>query len=249
MAGRVHGIAGNHTKQPYIEFVKGIPSDLEYDTFFDINKRNCMVMDDQIDNAGGDKRIINLFTKGSCHHNLRVIYIVQNLFHQRKGSRSISLNSHYLVLFSNPRDKLRILTLAKQMYLGHTDYFIKRYEEAVYRPFGYLLIDLKTTTQDNCRLRTNFLPGDERLDNVVEPDNISQELLKYRKQQNLARAPALPATQKLQDLMDGLLSRADFREYEKARQYMQPPKKYLRFKQKLNLRSTKSSLPYFEEQR
>ena len=94
-----------------------------------------MVIDDQMENAGGDKRIVNLFTRGSHHRNLSVIYIVHNLFHQGKNSRSISLNSHYLVLFKNPRDKLQILTLAKQMYPGNTDFFIKRYEEAVRRPF------------------------------------------------------------------------------------------------------------------
>ena len=64
---------------------------------------------------------------------------MQNLFHQGKGSRNISLNSHYLVLFKNPRDKLQILTLAKQMYPGQTDFFLNQYEEAVKRPFGYLL--------------------------------------------------------------------------------------------------------------
>ena len=104
--------------------------------------------------ASKDKRIVNLFTsftRGSHHRNLSVIYIVQNLFHQGKGSRSVSLNSHYLVLFKNPRDKL---TLAKQMYPGQTDFFLNQYEEAVKRPFGYLLIDLKSTTQDNCRLQT-----------------------------------------------------------------------------------------------
>ena len=69
---------------PNVEFVKGIPSDLEQDTFFDINKRNLMVVDDQMENAGWDKRIVNLFTRGSHHHNLSVIYIVQNLFHQGK---------------------------------------------------------------------------------------------------------------------------------------------------------------------
>ena len=54
--------------------------------------------------AGKDNRIVNLFTKGLHHRNLSVIYIVQNLFHQRKGNRSISLfNSHYLDLFKNPR--------------------------------------------------------------------------------------------------------------------------------------------------
>ena len=50
------------------------------------------------------------------------------------------------------------MTLAKQMYPGQTDFFLNQYEEAVKRPFGYLLIDLKTITQDNCRLRTNVLP-------------------------------------------------------------------------------------------
>ena len=46
---------------PNIEFVKGITSDLEHDTFFDINKRNLMAIDDGMDYAGGDKRIVNLF--------------------------------------------------------------------------------------------------------------------------------------------------------------------------------------------
>ena len=110
---------------PNIEFVKGIPTALEQDAYFNVNKRNLIVFDDQMIDAGKDKRIVNLFTRGSHHRNLSVIYIVQNLFHQGKGSRSISLNSHYLVLFKNPRDKLQVLTLAKQMYPGRTEFFFK----------------------------------------------------------------------------------------------------------------------------
>ena len=86
--------------------------------------------------AEKDNRIVNLFTKGSHHRNLNVIYIVQNLFHQGKGNRSISLNSHYLVLFRNPRDKLQSLTLDKQMHPSETAWFIK---EAVRTPYGYRL--------------------------------------------------------------------------------------------------------------
>ena len=71
------------------------------------------------------------------------------------------LNSHYYVLSKNPRDKLQVLTLAKQVYPGGTDFFLKQYERAVRRPYEYLLIDLKTTTQNDCRLRTNVLPGEE----------------------------------------------------------------------------------------
>ena len=142
------------------------------------------MFDDQMIDANKDKRIVNLFTRGSHHRNLSVIYIVQNLFHQGKGRRSISLNSRYLVLFKNPQDKLQILTLAKQMYPGQTDFVLKQYEKAVKRPFGYLLIDLKTTTQDNCRLRTSVLPSEEGLNQAGFQENIPQELLKYLKHIN-----------------------------------------------------------------
>ena len=62
---------------PNIEFVKGIPTAL-----------NLIVFDDQMIDASKDKRIVNLFTCGSHHRNLSVIYIVQSRFHQGKGSRS-----------------------------------------------------------------------------------------------------------------------------------------------------------------
>ena len=171
---------------PNIEFVKGIPTALEQDAYFSVNKRNLIVFDDQMIDAGKDQRIVNLFTRGSHHRNLSVIYIVQNVFHQGKVSRSISLNSHYLVLFKNPRDKLQILTLAKQMYPGRSDFFLKQNEESVRRPYGYLLIDLKTTTQDDCRLRTNVPPGEEGFNQAAMEENIPQGLLTYLKQQNLS---------------------------------------------------------------
>ena len=99
------------------------------------------------------------------------------------------------------------------MYPGHTDFFIERYDDTVRRPFEYLLVDLKTTSRDNCRLRKNVLPGEERCDvNVGLPDNISQELLAYLKQHNLATAPVLSAMQKLQGSMDVLLARTDLGE-------------------------------------
>ena len=222
---------------PNIEFVKGIPTALEQDSYFDVNKRNLIVFDDQMIDASKDKRIVNLFTRGSHHRNLSVIYIVQNLFHQGKGSRSISLNSHYLVLFKNPRDKLQILTLAKQMYPGQTDFFLNQYEEAVKRPFGYLLIDLKTTTQDNCRLRTNVLPSEEGFNQAGFQENIPQELLKYLKQQTLSPVPLLPAMQEIQGNMDDVLSRNDLRDDEKAKRYVQLQNRYLAFKQQLNTRT------------
>ena len=67
---------------PQIEFVKGIPTALEQDSYFDVNKRYLIAFDDQMIDASKDKRIVNLFTPGSHHCNLSVIYIVPNLFRQ-----------------------------------------------------------------------------------------------------------------------------------------------------------------------
>ena len=52
---------------PNIEFVKGIPMALEQDAYFSVNKRNLIVIDDQMIEARKDNWIMNLFTKGSHH--------------------------------------------------------------------------------------------------------------------------------------------------------------------------------------
>ena len=228
---------------PTIEFVKGIPESLENDSYLDINKRNLIVIDDQMIEAGKDNRIVNLFTKGSHHRNLSVIYIVQNLFHQGKGNRSISLNSHYLVLFKNPRDKLQVLTLAKQMYPSETAWFIKEYEEAVRRPFGYLFVDLKPTTPDRCRLRTNVLPGEERFDKGFQENRISQELLQYLKQQTLMVPPPISEMQRIQNNMDNLLYRTNLGEDQKAKQYMQLQNKFFNYKHQFKSLIPEAAIP------
>ena len=53
--------------------------------------------------------------------------------------------------------------------------------------------------------------------------------------------------QKLQDSLNGLLSRTDLGEYKKEKQYMQLQNKYLTLKLQLNSSSTVSSIPHSEE--
>ena len=58
------------------------------------------------------------------------------------------------------------------MYPGQTYFFLNQYEESVKRPFGYLLIDLKTATQDNCSLRKNLLSSEEGFNQAGYQENI-----------------------------------------------------------------------------
>ena len=143
-----------------IEFNQGIPEDIDEPDYLDVSQRNLIILDDLLAQSGKDKRIADLFTKGSHHRNLSVIYIVQNIFHQEKEMRNISLNTHYIVLFKSPRDRQQISILARQVNPGRVQEFMKRYDKATSRPYGYLMLDLKPTTDDEQRLKTNILPGE-----------------------------------------------------------------------------------------
>ena len=105
---------------PHITFIEGIPENLN--EYVDPEYRNLIITDDPMSETGNDKRITSLFTKGSHHKNVSVILLLQNLFYNGKGSCNISLNTHYIMLFKNPRDNTVISSLAKQMYLGKTKF-------------------------------------------------------------------------------------------------------------------------------
>ena len=126
---------------PGIELNEGIPSDIDSGEFLDVSTRNLIVLDDLMTQSGGDKRIADLFTKGSHHWNLSVIYVLQNIFHQGREIINISLNLHYIVLFKSPWDKQQISVLARQVNPGHVQEFMKSYEEATKRFHGYLMLD------------------------------------------------------------------------------------------------------------
>jgi hypothetical protein len=56
------------------------------------------------------------FHQGKPSQEISVILITQNLFHQGRFSRDISLNTKYLVVFKNVRDKNQFVYLARQVY-------------------------------------------------------------------------------------------------------------------------------------
>ena len=125
------------------------------------NTRNLVVLDDQMGSESvrqrGGSGLTKYFTQGSHHRNLTVVYVVQNLFHQAKGMRDVALNAHYLILFRNPRDKGQVRTLAQQMYPKSTNFLVDAYEDAISKPYGYLLLDMRPETSENMRVRTKVL--------------------------------------------------------------------------------------------
>ena len=77
------------------------------------------------------------------------------MFPKNKESRTISLNSQYMV-FKNPRDASQMTTLAKQMYPGRVKFVQEPFADATATHYGYILVDLKQDTPEDLRL----LPDD-----------------------------------------------------------------------------------------
>ena len=138
-----------------VEYFKGLP---DYPFLEDLKEENhkLLIIDDQQLEALNSKLVADLFTKFSHHKNITTILILQNLFHQGKYSRDISLNAHYFVLFKNQRDINQIKILGNQ--LGLSNLLLESYFDATKDPFTYLLIDISPTSNRNFMLRTHIFP-------------------------------------------------------------------------------------------
>ncbi|GBO31067.1 hypothetical protein AVEN_174625-1 [Araneus ventricosus] len=138
-----------------VEFHEGLLSNIN-------NISNALIIiDDLKSEISNNDNLTKLFTKGSHHRNMSIIFIVQNIFHKGKDMRDISLNAHYMFLFKNPRDRSQAMHLGRQLYPNNVKFFREVCEDDIAKAFSYLLTDLTPQTDDSMRLRTGLFPGDK----------------------------------------------------------------------------------------
>jgi hypothetical protein len=113
-----------------MEEIRGITSE---------NKLNTIIiLDDKMLDISGqeNEEIISWFIKGSSHRNCSIIILLHSMFPPKM--RTISINTKYMVMYSNPRDRLTIWNLGRQMFPGRPQFLPSAYEKAVAFPFVYL---------------------------------------------------------------------------------------------------------------
>ena len=143
---------------PNIIFIQGLPDGLSDDQYFDKSCRNVIVLDDLMSTSCKDKRVTSLFTDGSHHRNLSVITLSQNMYYSKDPTQR--RNCQYIILFKNPVDMQSVMTFARQMYPSKPHILMDVYNEAVAKPYGYLVVDNKANTKEEDRLRANCInPG------------------------------------------------------------------------------------------
>ncbi|RWS23465.1 hypothetical protein B4U80_10692 [Leptotrombidium deliense] len=141
-------------QHPTIKFINNLDQKLIEN--HDASEKGLIVIDDLMSEATNNQIICDLFTKGSHHKNISVILILQNFFCKGNFNRTISLNTQYIVLFKNPRDKTIIRYIARQLCPENTLFVHSSYNEATSRPYSYLFIDLKPLSDDRLRYLSNI---------------------------------------------------------------------------------------------
>ena len=148
-------------ENPIVRFHQGLPTADVIDDLGKDRRGVLLILDDLCHKAGSSDDVEILMTQKSHHLNISVIYITQNIFDKRKCNRTISLQFDYIFLFRNFRDKGQISCLGRQLFPGHCKSFLSAYDEAVRKPYGYLLINLSAShPYDDIRLFTNIFDDD-----------------------------------------------------------------------------------------
>ena len=134
-----------------VEFTEGLDPNLRPEP------RTLLIIDDLQNQS---ELIQDYFTKHTHHDNLITLYVTQNLFLKTPHHRICSLNTHVLVVFKNPRDKLQISCLARQIYPNNSRFLLDAYMQATQRPHGYLVLNLQQSCPDFLRIRDSLFPKD-----------------------------------------------------------------------------------------
>jgi len=144
-------------------FVEGLPENLNDDSFIDTRYPNLIIIDDLMRDAINSKDVCELFVEGSHHRNVSVACIMQNAFSKGRESRTMNINSQYVVLFKNPRNQVGPAIFARQMYPNNPKKFMNKYTEGTKRAYGYLFIDLKQNTPEEDRIKTDIFKDESNI--------------------------------------------------------------------------------------
>ena len=141
----------------FVEFHEGLPAKEKIDS---LQEHSLIILDDLARSIVGSQEMEILFTARVHHKKTNVIFINQNMFIQGKYARTINLNTHFLILFKNPRDVSQVACLARQIYPTNSKALIEAYQDCMKKKYGYLVIDLSPHGEDEYRLRTDIFKDD-----------------------------------------------------------------------------------------
>lgn len=154
-----------------ITFIKDLPSDQWVTETIDSDKGALFIIDDLMGDATGAGKskmatrelVSNLFTKGSHHKKVSIIFTVQSVF-RGQYMRELSLNATQTVAFNNNRDMTHLRSLGAQLFPpGHDGApFISACMLKIKKDdHGYLWIEHGSKVKPGFQFRTDVFKEDD----------------------------------------------------------------------------------------
>ena len=103
-----------------------------------------------------DRDMVKFVTVNCSHNGITMIVLLHNIF--QPGLRTLSINTHYVVLFKNKRDTLQVETFGRRVMKDRVKYFFACYRKATEKTYGYLFVDMHPKSDDKYVLRTRIFP-------------------------------------------------------------------------------------------
>ena len=123
----------------------------------EIQSNDIIVLDDLLNQSTNSKDVTDLFTREAHHKPCFVIFLMQNLFPPGKEARTRSLNTHYYVIFKNPRDQSQFNMFARQVRPTKWKALIEIFSHVTSEPYQYLFLDFTQECPEDYRYRSNIL--------------------------------------------------------------------------------------------
>ena len=149
----------------------------------------------------------------------------QNIFHPGSRARTISLNTQYMVLFKNPRDRQQIKTLARQMYPDNWLKFMERFNRATNKPYGKLIIDLRPNVLEKNR----FLGDENNKEDEMRKKSLTQmysEKVKQQRDRLQFKRPYAVRAMDIRSKMDMLMKDTSLPDNLKSNRYNELLREY-----------------------
>lgn len=139
-----------------VTMFQGMPSVEQCKKWSYMKNHIIVVFDDLMTELSNDKEMVKFVTVYSHHLRITIVVLLHNIFHGKL--RTLSLNTHYVVLFNNKRDTLQVRTFATRVMSENIKFFMKSFKKAMERPYGYLFVDMHPKSDEKYELRTRIFP-------------------------------------------------------------------------------------------
>jgi hypothetical protein len=138
-----------------VELHQGLPDLDSIGVLHGEGKHTWIIIDDLTDALNTE--ISKLFTIYSHKKFISSFLLCQNFYDKNVHLRTITLNTHYLIIFPNPRNPSQFFRIAAQIFPSKYKSLIKVYEEIAKTPYNYLLIDTSILCPEHLRVRSDIL--------------------------------------------------------------------------------------------